>query len=170
MVVHLTPQELTAILQKISGAGFFGWASFYEPRYQICDAGSTSLSVNLTSQNHRVSEYAGEGAPQKYHDLLAYLVGGAGTSGGTEFVPTTGYLTALSAQPATGQAPYHWPDASLGYPLDRAISGLYLEGEALAFAWRAVNENYFTVIESGGMDYHIALQIPGLSQQEPPEQ
>jgi hypothetical protein len=164
---HLTQPEMTDLLTKISDAGFFGWATSYQPKFQVYDAGTTTLSVNLTSHSQSVSEYAGEGAPQKYHELLAYLSGGAGASG-ADFAPTTGYLTAFAGQPASGQAPYHWPNVSLGYDLDKAASGMYIEGEALQFAWRAVNESYVAIVESGGMDYHIALQIPGVSQQEPP--
>ena len=164
---RLSTQEMTDLLAQISDAGFFGWANYYRPRVQVFDAGTTTLTVNLLSQTKSVSEYAGEGAPEKFHVLTRHIGSGAGASG-TEFAPTKGYLLAFPRGTAGGQAKYHWPESSLGYGLDQAVSGIYVGGEGLEFAWKAVNENQFVVIESGGTDYQIAVQIPGVSQTEPP--
>ena len=164
---HLSAQEMTDLLTQVSDAGFFGWANYYRPRAQVFDAGTTTLTVNLPLQTKSVSEYAGEGAPEKFHALTGLLSSGAGASG-AEFVPAKGYLLAFPRGEASGQAQYHWPESSLGYGLDQAVSGIYIEGEGLEFAWKAVNESQFAIIESGGMDYQIAVQIPGVSQQEPP--
>jgi hypothetical protein len=163
----LTSQQMTELLQEISDSGFFGWAGAYGPVSTVMDAATTSLTVNLLSIGKRVSEYAGQGAPAKFDDLLDLVTSGAGASG-TDVVPATGYVTAIPLGPAGGQAQYHWPDASLGYDLGTATGGRYLDGEGLEFAWRVVNENSYEVIESGEMDYQITVQVPGLSDQQPP--
>jgi len=64
----LTREQMTALLARISDAGFFGWESLYGPVNEVMDAGTTVLAVNLTSGRTQVAEYF-EGAPPKFHEL-----------------------------------------------------------------------------------------------------
>jgi hypothetical protein len=162
---HLTPDEMTALLERFVEAGFFGWDDFYQPSYQVFDAGTTTLRVNLLGTQKSVSEYF-EGAPPKFAELAAWLAQGAGVSG-ANFVPTRAYLTALpitSAQPPD----YNWPDEAAGFTLAEAASGRYVEGEALTHAWQIVNQNMYAVVRSGGQTYQLVVQVPGLALVEPP--
>ena len=86
-----------------------------------------------------------------------------------EFAPTTAYLKVYSQGTALGSEAYHWPAESLGFSLYDVGNGKWIEGEALAFAWRVVNENYYTPIESNGASFQLAVQVPGASFLEPPK-
>jgi hypothetical protein len=165
---YLTPDQMRALLQRVVDAGFFGWQDKYA-NLTIADAAEKCLSVQLESQSKKVCEYA-EGAPQAFHDLYAHLADGAGATG-SDYVPETGYLTAypldLSNQPAPEAD--QWSAASLGLPLSEAVAGVWVEGEALKLAWNVVNANpWGMVVQDGDAYYRISLQIPGVSQMEPP--
>jgi hypothetical protein len=163
----LTREQMTALLTQFSDAGFFGWDNFYGPVETVYDAGTTTLNVNLLSESKGVSEYF-EGAPAKFNDLLNTLSEGAGATG-TAFAPATGYLTAFPAGDNSQPSDYRWPDETAGFTLAEATGGRTIEGEALALAWEIVNAQYYSLVESGGQQYQLALQIPGLSQVEPPQ-
>jgi len=166
---YLTPDEMTQLLQRAVNDGFFGWQDNYAD-YSVTDMSSQCLAIELSSVRKSVCEYY-QGAPKAFHTLYAYLAGGAGMSG-ADFVPTRGYLTAYS-QNYGGQPPttvnFHWPADSLGFSLSEATNGKWIEGEALAFAWRVVNENSWgEAIQEDEDYYQITVQIPGVNQVEPP--
>jgi hypothetical protein len=163
---HLSEDELRALLQKISEAGFFGWDDFYQPREMVYDAGTTTLTVNLLDTHKSVSEYF-QGAPAKFHELAAYLGDGAGASG-ADFVPTRAYLTALPFGDDNIKSDYVWPDESAGFTLAEAVGGRYIEGEALEFAWQVVKQSMNAILESGGQRYQLLVQVPGVSLEAPP--
>lgn len=166
LVDHLTKDQMRAVLEEFSSAGFFGWENFYEPEGMIYDAPTSTLHVNLLSVNKSVSEYV-EGAPAKYDVLWARVANGAGATG-TPFVPENGYLLATPIN-STGMVITHsWPDEATGLTLSEVTAGRYVQGEALASAWRIINENQYAVIESDGALYFIVIQIPGISYQTPP--
>lgn len=163
---RLTKDELQAVLEEFSSAGFFGWRDFYEPNSTIYDAPTSTLRVNLLSTSKSVSEYV-EGAPAQYDVLWARVASGAGATG-TPFMPENGYLLATPLNGNNAQATHTWPDAAAGVTLAEVTAGQYVQGEALASAWRIINENQYAVVESDGAQYFISLQIPGISYQTPP--
>jgi hypothetical protein len=162
----LTREQMLGLLTQFSDAGFFGWQSLYGPVDTVYDAGTTTLRVNLVSESKSVSEYF-EGAPAKFHDLVSAVGGGAGATG-AEFVPATGYLTAMPAGDGTRPSDFRWPDDEAGFTLAEAVGGRTIEGETLALAWSIINTNIYALVESGGQQYQLTLQVPRLSQIEPP--
>lgn len=163
---HLSEDEVRALLQKISDAGFFGWQKHYEPPDLIYDAQTTVLRVNLLRLQKTVSEYH-EGAPAAFHELAALLSSGAGASG-ADFVPARLYLTAFPLSGTDSPSEFYWPDEAAGFALAEAVNGRYVEGEALEFAWQVVNHGYYSVVESAGRRYQLGVQVPGVSLEEPP--
>jgi hypothetical protein len=163
---QLTEAELRAVLEKFSSAGFFGWENFYEPDGVIYDAPTSTLRVNLLSTSKSVSEYV-EGAPAQYDGLWARVAHGAGAIG-AEFMPENGYLFATLINGTNMFITHSWPDEATGLTLSEVTAGRYVQGEALAAAWRIINENQYAVVESDGALYFIAVQIPGISYQTPP--
>ena len=166
---QLTPGEMTQLLQRAVDDGFFGWKDNYAD-YSVTDMPSQCLSIELSSVSKSVCEYY-TGAPKAFHTLYAYLADGAGLSG-ADFVPTRGYLKSelqnYGGQPAPPVS-LQWPADSLGFSLSEATNGKWVEGEALAFAWRVVNENpWGETIQDGEDYYQITVQIPGVNQVEPP--
>ena len=161
---RLTPDQMKAFVQRIVDAGFFGW----EDEYYTLGGNSYPpmvLSVSLIGRSREVSEHGG--APDAYYELVEYLTGGTGAAG-YDYVPTQGYLTAAPG-PEAADAPT-WPDATAGITLDQVGGGRYVEGQALAFAWRLVNQNPTSPVyaRSKGQVYSIMVQIPGVSFFEPP--
>jgi hypothetical protein len=108
------------------------------------------------------------GAPDAYYELVQFLSGGAGCTG-NDFVPTLGYLTAVPEPIEADVA--QWPDAIAGITLDQIGDGRYVDGEALAFSWQAVNQNPTApvYVNSDGRVYTIMVQIPGVSFFELPQ-
>jgi len=167
---HLTTDQMTALLQRAVNDGFFGWQDSYSPHYNVYDYPSQCLSIELTSVSKTVCEYYA-GAPKALHTLYVYLAEGAGASG-SDFTPTKGYLTAYvqnyGSQPPP-PANLHWPANSLGFSLKEAVGGKWVEGEALGLAWQVVNQDQWNGVIQDGEDYYqIAVQIPGVSESEPP--
>jgi hypothetical protein len=166
---HLTPEQMKALLQLVVDAGFFGW----EERYYTPGGHSfpfMHLEVNLIGHSKEVAEHGG--APDEFYELEGFLSSGAGAAG-REYVPTRGYLTATVLGPpeqigATPEA--QWPETTAGFALNEVGEGRYIEGEALAFAWQAVNQytRAPVYVESKGDLYTIMVQIPGVSYDEPP--
>lgn len=166
---HLTPEQMTDVLQRAVNDGFFGWKDSYAD-YTVTDYPSQCLTITLTSTSKTVCEYF-KGAPKAFHTLYAYLANGAGQSG-TDFVPTRGYLKSELQNYGGQPAPtinFHWPANSFGFSLSEATNGKWVEGEALAFAWHVVSENpWGEVIRDGEEYYQISVQILGVNQMEPP--
>ena len=161
----LTAEQMKSLLQRIVDAGFFEWQDYYDA------LGGNSITprlllVNLTGRSKEISEHGA--APPAFYELQDFIKNGAGAVG-REFVPTRGYLTVSPFPGATTER--KWPDASIvGFTLDRVGEGRYVEGEALAFAWQAVNQNPTVpvLVESNGQFYTIMIQIPDVSANEPP--
>jgi hypothetical protein len=62
-----------------------------------------------------------------------------------------------------------WPTEKYGVSLKDAVAGKWLEGEALETAWLAVNANpWGGIVQEGDTYYSLVLQVPGISQMEPP--
>jgi hypothetical protein len=161
----LTAEQMKSLLQRIVDAGFFEWQDYYDA------LGGNSITprlllVNLTGRSKEISEHGA--APPAFYELQDFIKNGAGAVG-REFVPTRGYLTVTPFPGATnGEL---WPDAAVvGFTLDRVGEGRYIEGEALAFVWQAVNKNPAApvYVKSNRQIYVIMAQIPGVSFYEPP--
>ncbi|MBL8057956.1 MAG: hypothetical protein JNK29_14725 [Anaerolineales bacterium] len=165
---RLTPDEQRAFLDRIAAAGFFGWQSNYGD-YSVTDLASQCLGVTLTSTSHQVCEYY-RGAPAAFDDLYAAAAEGAGAAG-ADFIPERGYLIAQEQGGfISGSAPVsHWPAVAAGFSLAEASAGRWVEGEALQAAWAAVNVSLWgQAVEDDGRYYRLVVQVPGLSQSEPP--
>jgi hypothetical protein len=167
---RLTSDEMQALLRRALDDGFFGWQESYAD-YSVTDLPSKCLSVEITGQSKTVCEYY-RGAPEAFHALYAHVAGGAGASG-AEYVPDKGYLTAYPQSFPNPPAPnevFHWPAGSLDFSLKEAEGGKWIEGEALKLAWRVVNGNVWAnVAQDGDQYYQLVVQVPGLSQNAPPE-
>lgn len=162
----LTPDQLEAFLTRAVNAGFFGWENVYS-NPDVYDAGTQCLSLSLLSESKSVCEYY-EGAPRAYHQLYNDLAGGLDLDG-TDYVPARGYLTAQRMGDSYSQpVALHWPVDSLGLSLGDAQGGVWVEGEALKLAWRTVNTNLYSVVQEGEAYYQLIVQVPGVSQSEPP--
>src|SRR6185295_2367504 len=68
---HLTPEQMTGVLQRAVNDGFFGWKDSYAD-YTVTDYPSQCLVITLTSTSKTVCEYF-KGAPKAFHTLYAYL-------------------------------------------------------------------------------------------------
>ncbi|HNB53067.1 MAG TPA: hypothetical protein PK530_14050 [Anaerolineales bacterium] len=166
---QLTEEQMTTLLQKFADAGFFGWEDRYANEL-VSDMADQCITVNLEGVSKTVCEYY-EGAPKEFHALYDELAKGSGITG-TAFVPTRGYLTAFDmgklARPVS-QDDILWPTDQL-FPLSDAVDkGMWVEGEALLLAWEAINKNPYEGLVYASPDFYgIALQIPGLSMNQPP--
>lgn len=166
---QLSEAEMTALLQTFADKGFWRLKDFYEPREQIFDSSTTSVTVNLLVESKRVSEYH-SGAPRAFHELAGRVASGAGVAG-TPYEPQRGYLTANPTQPwadlDTAVLPV-WEAEAAGLSLDEALSGAWVEGPALAQAWEAVNRKYWgPLIAEEDRLYELYLEIPELTGREP---
>lgn len=166
---QLTSEQMQTLLQRLSDTGFFSWQDRYADR-SIADAAEQCLMVELETQSKKVCEYVA-GAPVVFHELYTYIAAGSGATG-QDYTPTIGYLTAHPLPlPANLTPPidFKWPAATLGLSLDQAINGVWVEGKALETSWQMVNTKWRgSIIQDGDAYYSISLQIPGLSQVEPP--
>ncbi len=169
LTATLKPDQLTALLQQFVDAGFFGWADNYGD-YSITDGASQCVRVVLASASQQVCEYY-SGAPPKFHNLYAAATSGAGATG-VDYVPVQGYVI---ASPQTFQTPpdpatyLNWPVDSLGLSLAGQANGVWLEGEALALAWRVVNGDSWQPLVREGDDYYLlTVLVPGVTQTQPP--
>lgn len=166
---QLTEEQMTALLQKFVDAGFFEWKDRFANEL-VSDMADQCIKVNLESTSKAVCEYY-EGAPEEFHTLYDELAKGSGLTG-TEFVPSRGYLTAFDmgklARPVS-QDDIMWPTDQL-FPLSDAVDqGVWVEGDALLLAWEAINKNpYEGLVYASPNFYGLALQIPGLSMNQPP--
>lgn len=168
---HLTQEQLQAFLQKAAEAGFFSWEDRYADE-SIADIPDQCLSIQLESQTKQVCEYA-KGAPAAFHQLYDEIAGGAGATG-TDYVPEKGYFQALKVEgelSPTTSADTVWSPETMGFSLEEAIQGRWLEGETLKKAWDMVNANWQgVIIQEGDTFYQISIQIPDISFTQPPVQ
>jgi hypothetical protein len=169
---QLAPEEVSALLEQIAGAGFFGWEARYGD-FTVSDLADQCLQVNLESGSTAVCEYY-KGAPQAFHELYDFITSGAGKRGGI-YTPETGYLTVNELGPAVQAGPIDtsvdWDAAGLELSLDEVGDGVWIKGPALELAWQAVNARpWLPMVKNGDRLYEIGLQIPGLSREAPPAQ
>ena len=163
---YLSSDQLEAFLSEAVNAGFFGWENYYS-NPEVLDGGTQCLGINLASESKSVCEYY-EGAPSAYHKLYNELADGLGLAG-SDYVPTQGYLTTQVINDLFGQpVALHWPVDSLGVSLNDAQGGMWVEGEALELAWRTVNTNLYAIVQESETYYQLIVQVPGVSQSEPP--
>lgn len=166
---QLSEEKLTAVLQKVVDAGFFGWDDRYA-NPMVSDLADQCMTVKLSSTSKTVCEYS-EGAPEAFHTFYDNLARGTDEKG-TPFVPTQGYLTAFDmgnlGRPVS-QDDVLWPADQL-FSLATAVDkGVWVEGQALELAWQAVNNDPWQGLAyEGGKFYSLAIQIPGLSMNQPP--
>ncbi|HLF91213.1 MAG TPA: hypothetical protein VI451_19870 [Anaerolineales bacterium] len=166
----LSEEQLTSLLEKIVNAGFFGWEDRYANQL-VSDLADQCMTVHLESTSKTVCEYS-EGAPETFHSLYDSLKGGSGVTG-TEYTPTSGYLTAFAyptdAARPTSENDILWPEDSF-FPLSDAVDqGVWVEGDAVLLAWQAVNADpWSATVRQGDTFFSVALQVPGLSMNQPP--
>jgi hypothetical protein len=159
----LTSGQMRALLGQIVGAGFFDWEeTYYTPGGHSFPF--MHLQVNLADRTKEIKVHGG--APVPYPALVELLQSGAGAAG-QPYVPARGFLTA-SPGPA-GPTGTPWPAGTSVTP-DQVGAGIYIEGDALAFAWNLVNSNPTApvYVQFGGQTYHIMVQVSGVSYFEPP--
>lgn len=161
--------RLEALLRAFVDNGFFGWEDLYGD-FSVTDLPTKCLDVALTSASKSVCSY-NNGGPVMYHNLYNEVVGAGGASG-VEFVPERAYLTAYPRAFQTPPAPdsyLNWPVDSFGLSLADAAQGIWVDGEALAFAWRVVNANSWApLVREGEAYYDLVVLVPGISQVQPP--
>jgi hypothetical protein len=167
---QLTEEQMTSLLEKAVNAGFFGWEDRYENN-MVSDMADKCITIHLESTSKSVCEYY-EGAPKAFHEMYDNLAKGSGIAG-TDFVPERGYLTAFpfpqDVLRPISEDDILWPTDQL-FPLTTAVDkGVWVEGDALLLAWQAINADPWNgmVRDSEGF-YSLALQIPGLSMNQPP--
>lgn len=169
---RLTPEQLASLLAKAKEIGFFEWQELFTDPMAPTDMPSKCIAVTTAERSNRVCEYF-QGAPQAFHDFYATLAGGVGVEG-SPYTPTSGYLVARQV-PGPDQAGEPgkypaWDVSALGASLAGAGEGLWVEGQALQTAWELVNENpWGPMVEEDGKLYHLSLQIPGVSMNQPPQ-
>ena len=165
---QLSEAQMTSLLETFADKGFFDMDARYEPDEDILDGGATSLSVHLLSTSTQVSEYLNS-APDEFHELTALLSSGAGVEG-TPYMPPSGQLTAREITPRDGmdspELPI-WDATALELDLHDA-ERIWVEGDALARAWEAVNRNSaFPIMVQGDSYFELYLRLPELSVMEP---
>jgi hypothetical protein len=165
----LTSEAMRDLLKQFANAGFFGWDDHYSPGL-VHDAPSRCLRVTLAAAAHGVCETI-SGAPARFWELYSLVAAGAGQAG-VPYIPERGYLTLfpLGGRPPDSM-PAAWPREVTGLTLAEAAAagGLWLEGEALAFVWEAVNANPLQPVIWDGESYYTAqLLVPGLTVIAPP--
>jgi hypothetical protein len=59
----------------------------------------------------------------------------------------------------------------MGFSLEEATQGRWLEGETLAQVWKIVNANWARmIIQEGEAYYQLSIQVPDISLTPPPPQ
>ena len=163
---RLAEDQMAALLERIAGAGFFGWQEHYMEDI-VVDAASKCLFVALEAQSKRVCETHG-GAPEDFYALFEWLSAGAGSSG-VAYVPSIGYLS--GEEGGYARLDLEWPVGLAGRPLEVAVNGVWIKGWELQKIWQAANSASVNVPMIGNENdcYFVALQVPGVSWKEPPE-
>src|SRR5262249_31323893 len=105
----LTTAQMKALLQKFVDAGFFGWKDSYQPAYQVYDAPSTCINVQLQRTTKSVCDLMNN-APSQFWDLLTGLTDGLTA---TAFAPGRAYLQAHPFDTYSGSPVIQWPADSL---------------------------------------------------------
>ncbi|MBL8096134.1 MAG: hypothetical protein JNL73_18305 [Anaerolineales bacterium] len=160
---QFTDDEITAMLTEMAQRRFFTMADSYEPDYEIMDGGACQMRVVLADTYKSVSALTGGEPPADYDALAGFLVR-AGGHAGTDFVPERGFLFAMPSGDPVSAATASWPaDGIDGIRLADSPGGVPIEGEALRAAWAIVNTSIFTVVESGGQTFRIAVQVEGVT-------
>ncbi len=166
---QLSPEALELLLSQVAEAGFFGWEDRYAD-LSIADAADQCIQVNLDSVSKSVCEYV-KGAPEAFHELYEELTNGTGAEG-KPFIPETAFLTVenLGSDLNLGDQKVNALDeATLGFTLEKAQQGVWIEGTALAQLWQEVNAKpWLPLVEDGQAFFQLGLQVPGLSSRSAP--
>jgi hypothetical protein len=166
---RLATEALRALLQRSVDEGFFGWQDRYAVD-TIADLPDQCLFVALLDRQKQVCEHY-RGAPQAFHELYDEVARGVGAVG-SPYRPTRGYLTAHPITPRAPSTPVDliWPTSAVGFSLQEAEDGRWIEGEALTLSWEVINANTWGhLVRDGSEYYQLSLQIPGVSFLPPPE-
>lgn len=165
---QLSEAELATLLKTFADKGFFGMNNRYAPKEDILDGSTTRISVHLLSASTTVSEYV-SGAPPQFYELIDLLTSGAGVKA-TPYIPQSGHLTAKEIKPQNEldkTALPIWDATALGLDLHDA-AGIWLEGDALMYAWEVVNQDHsYPIIMQGDSYFELYLQLPELTGQTP---
>ncbi|VAW31068.1 hypothetical protein MNBD_CHLOROFLEXI01-2421 [hydrothermal vent metagenome] len=163
---QLSEAEMTDLLQTFADKGFFHLDAHYELGEKISDSSSINLQINLLSGSYGVDEYS-SGAPNEFHALVELLGSGAGAEG-TPYIPQSGHLTAVLLRPRGGISTLPtWDAATLGLNLEDA-TGIWVDGDVLAYAWEIVNLEYWVAQVVQGEDlYELYVQLPELTGVDP---
>ncbi len=163
---QLSQAEMTDLLQAFADKGFFLLDAHYEPEEKNSDGSSINLQIDLLSGSYHVDEY-NSGAPDNFHELVKLLSTGAGAEG-TPYVPLSGQLTAVLLRPREGISTLPtWDAATLGLNLEDA-TGIWVDGDVLAYAWEIVNLEYWVAQVVQGDDlYELYVQLPELTGVDP---
>jgi hypothetical protein len=164
---QFTDDEITAMLTEMAQRRFFTMADSYEPDYEIMDGGVCQMRVVLADTYKSVSVQTGGEPPADYGVLAGYLARAGGHSA-TDYVPERGYLFAMPSGDPVSAAMASWPAEGIdGVRLADSQGGVPIEGEALRTAWAIVNTGIFTVVESGGKAYRLAVQVEDVTKTWP---
>lgn len=165
---QLSEAEMRDLLQEFVDAGFYGWKDQYA-NYNVTDLPNQCIRLRLEGNSKSVCEYY-EGAPRAFHMLYDRLSAGAGMSG-TPYVPERAFVTSLAFDyEVPPEDAIAWSVDELGFSLADAGGGVWLEGDALVKAWEIVNASSWSgaTADEGRDNYHLLVQVPGLSLSDPP--
>lgn len=136
----------------------------YEPKETILDGSPIGINVHLLSTSREVREYV-TGAPPEFHELFDLLTSGAGVKG-TPYLPQSAQLNAreINSRDWTTKTEFPvWDAAALGLDLHDAMR-VWVEGDALTYAWEIVNQNSaFPIVVQGDSYFELHLRLPELS-------
>jgi hypothetical protein len=170
---QLTEDQMARLLAGIKDAGFFGWKELYSDMNGPTDMPNKCIQVAADGRQHQVCEYW-QGAPEAFHVIFENLRNGTGVSG-VPYVPERGYLIAHRIprpdQPLNADEFMVWNAEATQIQLEDAVTGTWLEGEALLRAWDMVNARTYGGMVLDGEDYFmLSIQVPELSREEIPAQ
>jgi hypothetical protein len=162
---RLTAEEVHDLISRLVQDGFFDWEDRYED-FSVTDLPDRCIAVSLQEITKSVCEYH-QGAPEAFHRLYAFFASGAGRDG-VPFVPPAAFLTAVKFDADFVTPTIVWNAESPDFG-GIGEAGRWVEGEALARLWEAMNtQPWMPTVEYRGAFYIFTLQVPGLSLQEPP--
>lgn len=162
---NLDKSQIQSLLELIAKSSFF---SPNTPEVPNPAGVGYELTVELKSGTYDYS-WADQwtGPPAIYSDLIKAVEG----YDLAEFTPEKALLVSSSYQlsyPPGDQLPV-WP-SRFSFSLASADKGTWISGDMLTFLWQSVNDSQYIVpgFQQDNHFYSIALEIPGISREEPP--
>ena len=169
LAAQLSEAEVTAVLERVVNAGFFGWQASYGD-FSVADLASQCLRVALAGQSHQVC-VSTTAAPRPPSTRSTPFWPAAPAPSG----PMWRRPAAMCGRTATRFAPpaewaiSQWPAEAAGFSLATAAGGQWAEGEALVVAWAAANAGPgANTVQDGDRYYQLTVQVPGLTENAPP--